>query len=132
MMDVEHVERLYSNKDGVPVNYVCSTALGGGTDCHDIFFRETPHPEFGNRYFGLSSQYGTLFINNADAVEDLSFEMVNVDGIWYYSQHRHDFRNVGPLSIDGGRAYLRLVGENLRDFETGEFQVINGAFVKKP
>jgi hypothetical protein len=115
IFDIQKVCKIYSEKDGVPVTYVCTTALGEGTVPVDIFYRESPHPEYGNRYFGLyRNQYSDnaqIMITNADKIEDLTFDMIEVNGQWHYSQHRHDFYSVGATSIDGGRAYIRLVGD---------------------
>lgn len=133
IFDTQKVCKLYSEKDGVPVTYVCTTALGDETQGMDIFYRETPHPEFGNRYFGLywTTTWGgaeQVMITNADRVEDLVFEMIEVDGQWHYSQHRHDFYTVGNTSIDGGRAYIRLVGEI--NVPRATLKVVNGQFEK--
>jgi len=120
--DIEKVVEHYSKKDGVDVKYVCTSALGNEARAMDIFYRETPHPEFGNRYFGL--YYGmtlpfdgapdgaeALMITNADAIENAEFGMVEVNGQYHYSKHRHDFYSVGNVSLDGGRAYFRRVGD---------------------
>jgi hypothetical protein len=135
IFNTERVCKLYSEKDGVPVTYVCTTALGDGTQAVDVFYRETPHPEFGNRYFGLFyvDRYSTweeISITNADRVEDLTFDMIEVDGQWHYSQHRHDFYSVGGTSIDGGRAYIRLVGDI--NVPRTTLKVVNGQFVMVP
>jgi hypothetical protein len=133
LFDTEKACKLYSEKDGVPIKYVCTTALGNGTQAMDVFYRETPHPEFGNRYFGLYRSYNfdghdsNVMIANADKVEDLTFEMVKVDDKWHYSQHRHDFHSVGDVAIDGGRAYTRLVG-NVRA-PRASMKVVNGDFI---
>lgn len=116
-LDIEKVCALYSEKDCVPVTYVCTSAITETSDVSaDIFFRETPHPEFGNRYFGLYWHHlhvapARLMITNADKIENLDFDMVEVDRKLHYSRDRHDFYSVGPVSIDGGRAYLRLLGD---------------------
>lgn len=113
IFDTEKVCRLYSDRDGVPVKYVCTSAPNrSATYAADIFYRDTPHPEFGNRYFGLYinpySDDAQIMITNADKIEDLDFEMIEVDGSYHYSQHRHDFRGVGKgIAIDGGREYYR-------------------------
>ena len=133
MFDIEKVCKHYSEKDGVPVTYVCTTALGYEAQAMDVFYRETPHPEFGNRYFGLYKSYnynsaeGVLMITNADKVEDLTFEMIKVNDQWHYSQHRHDFHSVGDVSIDGGRAYIKLVG-NI-NVPRASMKVVNGEFI---
>jgi len=109
-LDAQKVAQHYSEKDGVTVKYICTSAISkSGASSADIFFRETPHPEFGNRYFGLyANQEGNLMITNADNIENLQFEMIEVDGVMHYSQHRHDFRGIGHgIAIDGGREYYR-------------------------
>lgn len=125
----EEIERIYSEKDGVPVKYVCTTALKADNAPLDIFYRETPHPEFGNRYFGIINQGGKNYITNADTVEDYSFAMVDVDGEYHYSRYRHDckiFKNADgkTVMIDGGRAYTRATGPTRR------YKVVDGEFVE--
>lgn len=102
----------YSEKDGVDIKYVCSTELSTDNLVVDIFYRDTPHPEFGNRYFGLyNSLYDGIMITNADSVEDYEFGMIGNDEMgWVYSQSRHDYRPHGSGAIDGGRAYVRRTG----------------------
>ena len=135
IFDTKRVCEMYSAKDGVPVTYVCTSALGGEAQAMDIFYRETPHPEFGNHYFGLynANNYGGvrggLMIANADKIENVDFGMKEHDGEWHYSQHRHDFYTVGDVSLDGGRAYFRCVG-NVNS-STKWFEIRNGEFVEK-
>lgn len=134
ILDTKRVCELYTAKDGVPVTYVCTSALGSESQAMDIFYRATPHPEFGNRYFGLyHNQHfasdGTIMIANADKIEDAEFGMKEHNGEWHYSQHRHDFYTIGDVSLDGGRAYFRCVG-NVRT-PTKFFQIKDGEFVEK-
>jgi hypothetical protein len=126
ILDVKFCEEAYTKKDGVPVKYVCTTALDGGVNAGDVFYRDTPHPQFGNRYFQLIVLHGNLFIRGADVVEGLIFDMLYGNSYWHYSQHRHDFLSVGDCAIDGGRAYTKLLGENLI---THTFKVKDGEFV---
>lgn len=134
MFDTTQVEKHYSEKDGVVVNYICTSALDSGNSAVDVFFRHTPHPEFGNRYFGLYDIFDvnkhtyTTMITNADAIEDVEFNMVKVNGEWHYSRHRHDFHCIGDVCIDGGRAYFRLLG-NVHSY-VKTFVVKNGEFVE--
>lgn len=113
ILDTEQVCKLYSKKDGVPVTYVCTSAANHGTSAMDIFYRPTPHPEFGNHYFGLFHDHmrGHMMITNADKIEGLEFGMIEGPDGWEYSQHRHDYRTVGDCAIDGGRAYVKRVGD---------------------
>jgi hypothetical protein len=134
ILDTKRVCELYSAKDGVPVTYVCTSALGSEEHAMDIFYRETPHPDFGNRYFGLyRNQHfasdGTIMITNADKIESVEFGMKEHNGEWHYSQHRHDFYTIGDVSLDGGRAYFRCVG-NVRT-PTKWFEIKDGEFVEK-
>jgi hypothetical protein len=104
----------YSKKDNVPVTYVCTTDFRRSDSPVDIFYRETPHPEFGNKYFGIGINYedGSYVIFNADAVEDFSFGMVqDDDGNLQYSRSHHDYKafDNGNM-IDGGRSYIRHSG----------------------
>ena len=118
------VEKVYSEKDGVSVKYVCTTSLTPRGRPFDVFFRETPHPEFGNRYFGIDGQW----ITNGDKVEDFIFECIEgVEG-WFYSSHVHDFVTEGDLAIDGGREYTRRLGSVLPDVK--QFHVRDGVFLE--
>lgn len=105
------IEQLYSQKDGVPINHVCTTEFNDGIIA-DIFYRETPHPEFGNRYFAVLFRDDVPYIANADEVENLTFGMVeNDDGDLEYSRSRHDYKSFqNGNMIDGGRDYIRSSG----------------------
>ena len=132
LFNTKKVEQLYTEKDGVLVKYVCTTATQeGGTFAADVFYRETPHPVFGNYYFGIySNPYAgnaQVMICNADSIEKLSFSMIaGADGL-EYSQHRHDYREVGDNFIDGGRAYTRTS----LDHGYTTKKVMNGEFVEE-
>ena len=115
LFNTKKCEELYSKKDGVPVKYVCTSAFNSAEDAWagDIFYRETPHPEFGNRYFAL---YHSVFddgirIASADNIENLTFNLLHVKDHYIYSSHRHDMVGEDGLMIDGGRAYLRTSGD---------------------
>lgn len=112
VFDTEKVVEHYSKKDGVPVQYVCTTELDEAQNVPvDVFYRETPHPEFGNRYFGLfrGTMTDGILITNADSVENLLFPCVeDSDSNLHYSRYRHDYVLVDSGNvIDGGRAYTR-------------------------
>ena len=108
LFDIDKICEHYSQKDGVPITYVCTSALDDGARAMDIFYRETPHPQFGNRYFGLYHN-GNLMIANADRIEQAEFGLVeDDDGNLQYSAHRHDYKKFeNGNMIDGGRAYIR-------------------------
>jgi hypothetical protein len=109
LFDIEKVTAHYTEKDGEPVHYVCTTDLNASDVPVDVYYRATPHPQFGNRYFGLYHDHvrGHMMITNADIVESLEFGMIQHDGKYYYSQSHHDYKVIGDKMIDGGRAYVR-------------------------
>jgi len=115
LFDIEKVTAHYTEKDGVEVKYVCTTDLNASDVPVDVYYRATPHPQFGNHYFGLYYDHvrDHMMITNADVVESLEFGMIRVDGKYYYSQSHHDYKVVGDKMIDGGRAYIRSSGCDL-------------------
>ena len=110
--NTSNAEESYSRTDGVPVKYVCTTELPNGY-VGDIFYRDTPHPEFGNKYFSLYwkdlGDDEILMITNADFIENVSFAMVENDNRELeYSVSRHDYKSFkNGNMIDGGRDYIR-------------------------
>ena len=125
---IEH----YSKKDGVDIKYVCTSALDGEAFAMDIFYRETPHPQFGNKYFGLYQHpiENHMMITNADKIEDAEFAMIkDKDGEYWYSSHRHDCLFIDGGMIDGGRAYVRTNGCDTTIFkvENGEMKCLMNA-----
>ena len=123
ILDTEKLIKHYEEKDNVPITYICTTDLRV-SDCPvDIFFRESPHPEFGNRYFGLYAYNGDLMICNADNVEELEFGMItDKEGTYHYSQSHHDYKEIDGNMIDGGRAYIRCnTGYELFKVKDGQF-----------
>jgi len=128
LFDTAEVEKIYSEKDGVDVKYVCTTDLRASDVPVDVFYRATPHPEFGNRYFGLyyDRVRDHLMITNADIVESFDFGMIEVDGKYYYSQSHHDYKVVGDKMIDGGRVYIRSNGGAVTmHIKNGKFYINN-------
>ena len=124
LFNTAEVEKIYTEKDGVEVKYVCTTDLRASDVPVDVFYRATPHPEFGNHYFGLYHCHirDCMMITNADIVEDLEFGMILVDGKYYYSQSHHDYKVVEGKMIDGGRQYIRSSGgADVFKIQDGEF-----------
>jgi len=113
--NTDKVCELYSEKDRVHVSYVCTTDIETSDVPMDIFYRETPHPKFGNRYFAIYFKsyntpiYNTPMIRSADKIEDLTFGMVeDDDGNMQYSRSHHDYKSFkNGNMIDGGRQYIR-------------------------
>ena len=112
--NTDKIIEYYSEKDGVPINHVCTTEFGSGIIA-DIFYRSTPHPKFGNKYFAILFRNNVPYIANADQVENSTFGMVeNDDGDLEYSRSRHDYKEFkNGNSIDGGRDYIRSSGKVL-------------------
>lgn len=111
--------------------YVCTTELEAYGIPTDVFYRPTPHPVYGNRYFGLYRDTITnyVFICNADTVENLDFCVIdNGKDEWTYSQYTHDFLSWGENYIDGGRAYTRAGGNPLP--KVISLRVVDGEFVE--
>ena len=126
IIDKDKVIEIYEAKDGVPIKYVCTTDLSRSDVPTDIFYRDSPHPEFGNRYFGLFYHpiEKHLLITNADMVEGFEFGMIkDSDNNWYYSSSHHDCIFIEDKMIDGGRKYIRSTGLD------GVFKIVNGEFV---
>ena len=127
LFDRKKVVEHYTKKDGVPITYVCTSDLRA-SDCPvDVYYRSTPHPEFGNRYLGLyfDTIRNHILVCDADMVEELEFCMVNDGSVWHYSQSHHDYKKFpNGAMIDGGRLYCRS--------SSGvEFYVVrNGKFVR--
>jgi len=116
----------YTKKDGVPVQYVCTTDLTASDFPVDVYYRETPHPKFGNRYFGLYNDktQDCMMITNADIVESLEFGMItDKDNYYYYSSSHHDCLFIDGKMIDGGREYIRSTGlEGVYKIKNGKFK----------
>jgi hypothetical protein len=128
LFDTDKIAEIYSEKDGVEVKYVCTTDLKASDVPVDVFYRETPHPEFGNRYFGLyyDNVRDHTMITNADIVEDFEFGMIkDSNNNWYYSSSHHDCLFIENKMIDGGRKYIRSTGLD------GIFKIKNGKFVEE-
>ena len=127
LFDIEKVEKIYTEKDGVEVKYVCTTDLNASDVPVDVFYRPTPHPQFGNRYFGIYYDHvrDCTMITNADVVEELEFGMIEQNGEYYYSQSHHDYKTLdNGKMIDGGRAYIRSSGGTISMYvKNGKFYI---------
>lgn len=115
ILDEQAAIKHFSEKDGVEVSYICTTDLKASDTPVDIFYRETPHPDFGNKYFGLYYDHyrDAVMICDADIVEELEFGITfNDNGELEYSQSHHDFKQFeNGNMIDGGRVYTRGSGQ---------------------
>lgn len=104
---IEHIEKTYN------ATYVCETCVKSGNEWVNIpcaiFYTEKAHPE-GSHYFAMYHDMdGSLMITNGiSATEPFFGIQVGEDVV--YSRYRHDFRTHGDVSVDGGRDYLKVVG----------------------
>lgn len=136
MLNIKHFPKLdteaaleHYKSEGA--KYVCTTELKPYGVPVDVFYRPTPHPVYGNRYFGLYKDHlsNSVFIYNADTVENLDFCAIdNGKGEWTYSQYTHDLVSWGEGYIDGGRAYTRVGGNSLP--KVVSLRVVDGEFVE--
>lgn len=55
--------------------------------------------------------------------------MIEVEGKYYYSQHRHDYKVVGDKMIDGGRAYIRSGAHDVDVFKIQDGKFVEFEFV---
>lgn len=126
--NTDGVSKYYTERDGVEVKYVCTTDLTASDVPVDVYYRATPHPEFGNRYFGLywDNYRDAAMICNADLVEGYRLDMVkNDDGDYEYSQSHHDYKKFkNGNMIDGGRLYTKT-----SHGIDASYEVINGELV---
>lgn len=128
VFDVNIITEHYTKQDGVPVQYVCTTDLRASDVPVDVYYRETPHPKFGNRYFGVYFDHfrDNLMITNADIVEELEFGMIkDKEGTFHYSQSHHDYKVIDDKMIDGGRVYTRS------SHGAVSMRIVNGKFFAK-
>lgn len=82
-----------------------------------LFWQETPpYPEYSN-YFLIFQQNGRAFITSgANSAAQVINAYITEAGEVVYSRHRHDYRQskTGGFAIDGGRDYVRIIGDTGR------------------
>lgn len=84
------------------------------TNVAAVFWQPTPPAPHTNEYFALFIQQGSLYIaDGTSAVEKPIDAIIAANGEIVYSRHRHDYRvsSDGSVTVDGGRDYMRLVGD---------------------
>lgn len=127
IFEAEKIAETYTKRDGVPVKYVCTSDVKTSDMPMDIFYRDTPHPEFGNKYFGIYTHpmSGEVYITEADMIDGQEFGMVENDsGELEYSESHHMYKSFkNGNMIDGGRQYVRGSGD------IKVFRVVNGEFI---
>ena len=121
--NIEKVTAHYSKKDGVPIHYVCTSDLDKSDVPVDIYYRDSPHPDYNNYYFGLyTDEEDRMMICKADG-------MISDKDEWVYSQSHHDYVETDTGFIDGGRRYIRRGGD-LDTQEYAVYKILDGEFIK--
>ena len=129
--NIEKVTAHYTKKDGVPVHYVCTSDLDESDRPFDIYYRDTPHPEHNNFYFGLyADDEDRMMICKADTIEKYQFGMITDQDEWVYSRSHHDLVETDSGNIDGGRKYIKRGGD-LDNQKHVVAEVVDGEFVTK-
>jgi hypothetical protein len=85
-----------------------------------VFYTNNPDTEKGHKhYYGYFVQGDKLFVTDASFVNGLKISGgVGVDGQFYYSTTRHDYRTFGDgLFVDGGQSYLRTNCNKTRTYQ---------------
>lgn len=132
VFDIDKAIDHFRKKDGEDIKYVLTSEIHDRDvpEYWDIFYRDTPHPKFGNRYFGLRVSFrDTVLICNADPIEGQYVTTItDSEGREHYSRHRHDFVDLGGDGfIDGGRQYVRArTGAKIKTYvvKDGELQEV--------
>ena len=79
-----------------------------------IFYTEEAHPQ-GSNYFALyvdrSLKDAPCFMITNGITATEPFEGIQIGDDVYYSHYRHHYKECGPVAIDGGRDYTKLVGD---------------------
>jgi hypothetical protein len=96
-----------------------------------VFYTEKAHPQ-GSNWFGIyyvpllpdedPSTRRMLICNAITATEP--FNGIQVGDDVYYSRYRHDYREYGDVSVDGGRDYLRYGGPEIDKIKTVKLKVV--------
>lgn len=93
--------------------YVFESCLKGEHGWHNfpaaIFYTETPHPQGSNYFAFYRNLSGEFMITNGITATE-PFEGLQVGENVIYSRYRHDYREYKDVAVDGGRDYLKVVG----------------------
>jgi len=129
-IDIKKVEARYADTQGKPAKFMgdfCLKTKNGwqGDSCAAVFYSENPDRSLGHsNYFALVVMYDDdmkpkLYVTRGDSAFETDSNGVPIigvvadDGEVVYSRYRHDYRSStdGSVTIDGGRDYLRLIGD---------------------
>jgi hypothetical protein len=106
--------------------------LDFGASVGYVFWCPKPREGFSNQYFGISTRSGKAMIYNADKVAEGIWEgLLHVpSGEVIFSRYRHDFRefSFGGPAVDGGRDYMRIIGNLTSDYKQVQLRCVDGKF----
>jgi hypothetical protein len=96
----------------------------------DVFYVENPDRSKGHsNYFGMFRKGENVFITNAESCfADGMTGVLSPDGEVGISRYRHHMQAVGAGAIDGGRDYIKVIGEAVW-YPTIRVTVEGGEFV---
>jgi len=126
---IKIIEEKYNAKY---MGYWCTKRNGGESWNEvpvDVFYVENPDTSKGHtNYFGMFRKGENVLITDASSCfNDTITGVLCPDGEVAVSRYRHDCRAAGSGAIDGGRDYMKLIGEACRypkvhvTVEGGEF-----------
>tara|TARA_B110000305_G_scaffold114180_1_gene128443 strand:- start:546 stop:989 length:444 start_codon:yes stop_codon:yes gene_type:complete len=106
---IDKIIETYKRTEGTDIVYVCTTDLITTDFPNDIFYRDTPHPEFGNQYIGIAVEGDNITVCNADQIVNLHFGIVeNDEGLLEYSRSKSEVKEfANGNTISGGRASIQ-------------------------
>lgn len=93
-----------------------------------IFYTEEKHPVSNSNYMGIVYQENRPFIIDGQSAVDDAFTVMEYNGEYFNSVFRHDYVCFDGNGIDGGRDYMRIIGEPTllkAKIINGEVHVIN-------
>lgn len=112
-IDIKKVEAKYNAK--YVGDFCLKTKSGHWSETPAaIFWQETPPVEGYSNYFGILDQSGTIYITSgASAFSEPIEGIVARNGEVNFSRSRHDFHSSadGSVMVDGGRDYMRILGD---------------------
>lgn len=107
--NIDKIIETYKATEGVDIIYVCTTDLVVGNVPVDVFYRDTPHPDFKNHYFGVYPEGTQVKVCNADMITNLHFGVVeNDEGALEYSRSLAETKSfANGNQIGGGRIRIQ-------------------------
>jgi hypothetical protein len=124
---IKRVEKLYNAK------YIYETELVEYGPVGSVFYQENP-PDGCTNWMAIfyDCQTKLLKITSAATIVEQPVTAIECgDGEWIYSHYTHHFYTKNGVSIDGGRSYTKLVGENLSNIKRAQFIPTKDGLIKQ-